>query len=222
MVRGRLRERACRTEVAAAPLSLVVKPAGVVHADDFGPEPIVTCQIRLDAAIHDAREWRAPLARWRWIVGGAAVRAALRLARVLRTRPRESDDVAESVIGVLASLEPPPETGSPPAWLARATAFLEDEVASGAACVRVAAAAAAVGVHPVHLTRVFRQHHGCTVSAFVSRRRAQRVALAGMSARGYSVIAHAAGFADHSHMNRAFRRETGLLPRDLGALGEDA
>ncbi|HYE94405.1 MAG TPA: helix-turn-helix transcriptional regulator, partial [Terriglobales bacterium] len=108
-----------------------------------------------------------------------------------------------------------------PPWLARAVDYLEGEIAAGAASVRVRDAAAAAGVHPVHLTRAFRRRFGCTVTAWARRRRVHRTAAELVDARGtLSTVAHGRGFADQSHMNRVFRRETGLLPAAFRDLAE--
>jgi AraC family transcriptional regulator len=73
--------------------------------------------------------------------------------------------------------------------------------------------ALAVGVHPVHLARVFRRHLGCSVAGYVRRLRLERAAtLLSLERSPISAVAHSCGFADQSHLTRALRRETGLTP----------
>jgi AraC family transcriptional regulator len=68
-------------------------------------------------------------------------------------------------------------------------------------------------VHPMHLAKLFRKRFGYSMGEWVRR---QRVAWAcDQLSRGtdtISSIAIAAGFADHAHFTRAFRRMTGSTP----------
>jgi AraC family transcriptional regulator len=79
---------------------------------------------------------------------------------------------------------------------------------------RLAEVAEIAGLHPMHLARIFRQRFGCSMGEFVRRR---RVAWAcEQLARGGDTIARvavSAGFADHAHFTRTFRRITGCTPQ---------
>jgi AraC family transcriptional regulator len=70
------------------------------------------------------------------------------------------------------------------------------------------------GVHPIHLAKLFRKRFGYSMGEYLRR---QRVAWAcdqlGRSTRTISSIAVDAGFADHAHFTRTFRRITGCSPR---------
>jgi AraC family transcriptional regulator len=107
--------------------------------------------------------------------------------------------------------DPAAGTGKkPPPWLLQATDLLHDRLAEP---LTLADIARAVGVHPVHVARVFRRHHRCTVGEYV---RGLRVDLAcrelAHSNASLSEIALAAGFPDQSHFSRVFKRVTGLTP----------
>lgn len=71
----------------------------------------------------------------------------------------------------------------------------------------------AVGVHPVHFAAVFRRFYGCSVGEYLRRRRLDHVrrklAETELPLAG---IAMEAGYADQSHMTRAFRRYIGMTP----------
>ena len=71
----------------------------------------------------------------------------------------------------------------------------------------------AVGIHPVHVARVFRAHRGMSPASYARELRlswaAQRLADSDASVCD---IAAQAGFADQSHFVRAFRRRTGMTP----------
>jgi AraC family transcriptional regulator len=70
-----------------------------------------------------------------------------------------------------------------------------------------------VDVHPAHLARAFRQHFRVPLGSYVRRLRldwaASRLA---DSAESLANVAVAAGFADQSHLTRAFKRHTGHTP----------
>lgn len=70
------------------------------------------------------------------------------------------------------------------------------------------------GVHPAYLSRAFRRHTGETLSALVRRLRLEHAAerlARGTESIGY--IGLDAGFADHSHFTREFKRATGTTPQ---------
>jgi AraC family transcriptional regulator len=98
----------------------------------------------------------------------------------------------------------------PPRWLVQARELVYDRFAERLALEEIAGA---VGVHPVHLCRVFRQKYGCTLGDYVRKLRmdfASRQLLT--SQKSLVEIALAAGFADQSHFTKAFRRSTGMTP----------
>jgi AraC family transcriptional regulator len=69
------------------------------------------------------------------------------------------------------------------------------------------------GVHPIHLARAFRAHHGCSVGEFVGRVRVHRAARS-LTDSDVPVahIAEDSGFYDQSHLTRVFKRHVGLTP----------
>jgi AraC family transcriptional regulator len=77
----------------------------------------------------------------------------------------------------------------------------------------LAEVAAIAGVHPMHLAKLFRKRFGYSMGEFVRR---QRIGWAcdqlSRDAGTISSIAARAGFADHAHFTRTFRRVTGCTP----------
>ena len=77
----------------------------------------------------------------------------------------------------------------------------------------LAEVAVMVGVHPMHLAKLFRRRHGCSMGEFVRRRRiAWACGQLADESRTIASIAADAGFADHAHFTRTFRRLTGCTP----------
>jgi AraC family transcriptional regulator len=97
-----------------------------------------------------------------------------------------------------------------PKWLSRATDLLRAEFDQN---VTVARVAAEVGVHPFHLSRVFRHFHQQTIGEYVKRLRVQFACRKLFEPeRELAAVALAAGFADQSHFTRAFKEITGMTP----------
>jgi AraC family transcriptional regulator len=102
------------------------------------------------------------------------------------------------------------EERSRPAWLDRAFELLQESYRESFTLGEIAAQ---VGVHPIHLSRVFRKHYGCTMAEFLNRLRVQFACRALAEGRaGLAGVASDAGFADQSHLSRVFKACTGQTP----------
>jgi AraC family transcriptional regulator len=101
----------------------------------------------------------------------------------------------------------------PPRWLLRAHDLLHDRFADRLALGEIAAA---VGVHPVHLARMFRKQYACTLGDYARRLRVEfacrRLATTDTP---LSHIALSAGFSDQSHFNKTFRRQMRMTPGEF-------
>lgn len=207
---GQLREGVGRVEEDAQPLSIVVKPARVIHTDEIGPAGARLLQI----AVRDDRSWqRLPMGRWRWLHTGTGLR---RMLRILRDLQDDTAGVEDGVLELLAELgEPdPPDRRPPPFWLRLAREVLDDFAADQ---LSVRQLADQVGVHPVSLTRAFRRHYRLSVSAYRRHVRLRQAAGA-MGRRNLSCVAQEAGYADHAHLCRDMRALTGLTPSEYRRL----
>ena len=97
-----------------------------------------------------------------------------------------------------------------PKWLRLAEEFLHDNFSTSVAFDDVARCA---GVHPVHLARVFRKKHGCTIGEYLRRLRVEYAAQQIVTTQGsIGDIAIAAGFADQSHLTKTFKAHFGFTP----------
>lgn len=101
-------------------------------------------------------------------------------------------------------------TSVAPRWLGRAVDYLHAHYAEAPT---VADIAEAVGVHPAHLSRMFRRFKGVTVGDYLRQLRieAAREKLASTEL-SLGEIALQAGFSDQSHFSRLFRAATGHTP----------
>ena len=97
-------------------------------------------------------------------------------------------------------------------WLSKARDFLNERFQEP---LTLAGVAEFAGVHPVSLARAFRRTHHCTVGEYVRKLRIE-FACQKLTASDASLveIAFSAGFSEHSHLCRTFKRLTGLTPSE--------
>lgn len=108
----------------------------------------------------------------------------------------------------------------PAAWLLRIRETIHDGFKTPAS---LAVLAADAGVHRGQLTREFRRHFGVTIGEYIRARRASRAwDLVTRSDLSLVEIAGECGFADQSHLTRAFRRAYGTTPGRHRAEGRRA
>jgi AraC family transcriptional regulator len=204
-------------ESRCAPGSVLVHPAGHVHADRIGREGARCINVEFEPGLlhGDAARTFAP-----WLQGEHHVRlppatAALRrLAEALD----ETDDLAPLQVhaaaldllclAARARVAVPPERRSRP--IERVVDRLEAALDAPPTLDELARIAE---LHPHHLMRVFRAQRGETIGGYVRRRRLEGADDA-LRDGGLPVveIALRAGFCDQSHFTRAYRRQFGRTP----------
>jgi|CXWL01.1.fsa_nt_gi AraC family transcriptional regulator len=194
-------------------LSVAVKDAGVVHADEFGPGE--TRMVRLElpagtlAALLDDPD-RNPV--WRWRHDPAVARPFLALVGDALSGAGSFPADDPRVLDLLAALTARPATrsGSTPRWLEQIVAHLRAEWQPR---LTVAAVARQAGVHPVYLARCFRRWYGIGVAEELRRLRLRRAAaLLIDEPDSVAAAAYDAGFADEPHFCRTFGQAAGLSP----------
>jgi AraC family transcriptional regulator len=86
--------------------------------------------------------------------------------------------------------------------------------------IRLQALAASVGISPRHFERAFRQAVGVPAHVYVTEQRlaAARHFLLAQPSLTIEEIARRVGFSSSSHLASAFRRQTGVSPREFRAL----
>jgi AraC family transcriptional regulator len=114
------------------------------------------------------------------------------------------------VVAETSRLDARRKPGKHPRWLAQARELIHAHFADS---LTITAIAQTVGIHPVHLSRVFRNHHQCTIGEYIRRLRIDFVCheLSNTSA-SLADIAYEGGFYDQGHLSRVFKRVTGLTP----------
>jgi len=107
-------------------------------------------------------------------------------------------------------------TRRPPAWLIKARELLSVHYREPLTLGQIAES---IGVHPVYLASAFRTHYGSSVGEYVRQLRLEYVSREIASTDGpITNIAVKAGFADHSHLTKTFKKLTGLTPLQYRSL----
>jgi AraC family transcriptional regulator len=196
------------------PSALMFHPAGEPHADrwhDMGGRSfhVDISEARARAIAENARVLNIPAVFEHGMVPW--------LARRLYGEYRRRDDLAllameGLVLEILAEVSRHrvhPER-TPPRWLLRARDLLQARFTEDLTLNEIGTE---VGVHPVHLARVFRRQFNCTPGDYVRRLRVDAACrLLATSELPLVEIALTAGFADQSHFTKTFRRLVQMTP----------
>ncbi|HEX8877702.1 MAG TPA: helix-turn-helix domain-containing protein [Phycisphaerales bacterium] len=213
VVRGVFAERIDGAGRAGPGLSVIVKPAGVVHETLCGSGCCQTVSLELPSRIESQlRVKLGAFARVGHEDDAELTAALIALWRRALERDIANDDAwVERWWGSCGALMGRERVG-------RSDGRLATALAVGARGGSAGEAADAVGVHRVHLCRLFRAANGRGTAANFRRARVRRA----IDEMGRSVslagVASGCGFADQAHMTRAFVRETGTTPGVLRGL----
>jgi AraC family transcriptional regulator len=197
VLQGTFLEESLRGTLVAEAGTVATRPYGMPHTNRFGPDGAAIL-----AVIPDRDRFGEPISQWTRSDIPAAFRAGLRLIA------RDEDALAE----LLAAISP--RARADRLLAVRARRRLDDPDQH----VSVSALADAMNVHPVHLARQFREVYGVSLREYRTLELVRRATALVLGTRiPLSRIAHECGFADHSHMCRAFRRVAGWSPSRLRA-----
>ena len=218
---GDYRERYGREHKQFGPFTLAYRPAGVPHQDEIGPRGVRFFEIEIRPS------WRRRIQECSGSLdtahdecaGGGMLWLAVKLFRETHAPEEDGDLLIEGLlaelVGAVAHM-PREATKDAPQWLGRVVDMLEAEYCERLTLEDLAQEA---GVHPVHLSRVFRRCAGEGIGEYVHRLRIRAACEKMLSSRmSLAEISLATGFADQSHFTRSFRRITGMSPGALRQL----
>jgi AraC family transcriptional regulator len=206
-------EKYGRRDVQFRPFTLSFRPAGVPHQDEVGPKGAHMFGIEVEG------EWQRRLQSCSSNLsiaydfeGGELLWLGLKLYSETRTPLDAHDLQVESLVSeLLGCVACKPERSSvAPFWLRRIMEKLRAEFSERLTMDELAREA---GVHPVHLSRVFRRVTGKGIGEYVHRLRIREACERMLDPeRSLADISCDLGFADQSHFTRAFRVITGMSP----------
>ena len=215
LLEGDYRERYGHQQTDFRPFTIAFRPAAVPHQDEIGPKGVRFFEIEIRPSWHQRlRDCSATLSQpYDDRGGGELVWLGMKLFRETRASGLVSDLCVETLLAEMlgAVARKPREniTDAPP-WMNRIVDKLRTECCERLTLDELGYEA---GVHPVHLSRVFRKVVGEGIGDFVHRLRI-RAACEQMLIPEITLaeIALATGFADQSHFTRTFRKVTGMSP----------
>ncbi|WP_422012838.1 AraC family transcriptional regulator [Roseateles sp.] len=208
---GRYRSSARGVSELLGPGDALWNPPGTRHQDRFVDTQgrfvalSLPAQQAADLALQDGGARCLGAAAQQMAQGLALQPVALDLGGLLQVEDRCRQLCA------LSQPRPPQEVRETrePAWLRRCMEQLVDECEQP---LRLAALAAAAGVHPVSLSRAFRRHYGTSPGRLQRRALLNRAARRLRDGQAIADVAAQLGFADQSHFTRLFRAEYRCTP----------
>jgi AraC family transcriptional regulator len=218
LLHGSYRETHSAGVRECGPATAVLHPPGEVHADHFLDGGRIfrfeitdsESNLYLTRAIWDTAELRNGRVRC------LAARLYRESCNPDRFSPLAGEALALEIISEATRYGLARDNCGTPPWLATATELLHETLPENLTVQRIANV---VGIHPVHLARVFHRRHGCSIGEYI---RKWRVEVASRQlATGTSPIAEVAavaGFADQSHLCRTLKTESGLTPKEFRAI----
>jgi AraC family transcriptional regulator len=226
--RGSFRETNRRGVDVCKAGMLHVRPSEEPHSNQFDADGtrLLIVDVPLEPTFAD-RRIRRLLGRAALVYDGAVRTLAGKLLWELHHCDQASDLAIEGLLlALLAQLvratsnEHAFGTDQPvTARLERAREFID---AHFARALQLAEIATVAGLHPSSLARAFKRRYEVTPWQYQRRRQIEWVkAELLLGDRPISTIAHEAGFADHSHLTRAFRAVEGTAPSKVRRASRD-
>jgi len=199
-------------------LGLSINPAGESHASRFCANEARCLVVEvIPDNLTLSGEFAKVLERPLYIEGASPVALALRVYRELKAADAVSPLLVEGLMLEIVALAARDAVkggaADPPRWLLRARDYLHAHFNEHVSLQQLSQV---VGVHPAHLSRMFRRHYRRAVGEYVRELRLDKsVRELCDPERTLAEIAAAAGFYDQSHFANAFRRHTGVTPAEF-------
>ena len=199
------------------PTALVYYPPDVSHGEEHftrGRHFLVEVDRK---GLEKVQDYGASLREPILVGGDSSLWLAARMYREFTERDGFSTLVLESISTelLIAASRQYSQTAErrPPPWLEKVKERLREHFSEPPGLHELSKA---VGIHPTHLARVFRQFEHRTVGDYVRevRIRYARQRILGSNAPLLE-IALDAGFADQTHFTRSFKRITGMTPGEF-------
>ena len=192
--------------------SVIFHPPGDAHANAVGPRGTMSLNVEITPELWDELADGAEMVSGRVLSGDVEWLAAAVWREFHREDAAAALGMDEAVALLCASLREN-QRCSGTASVRRLDLSAEYISQHLTPAPRLAEVAQVAGVHPMHLARLFRRRFGYSMGEFVRRRRiAWACGQLANSDATIAAIALAAGFADHAHFTRTFRRITGFPP----------
>ncbi|MCO6512293.1 MAG: helix-turn-helix transcriptional regulator [Aridibacter famidurans] len=219
LVEGNYAEFYGTRRLVCDPLTVLWCPPGVTHSNEFGNSGGRIFYIELAKGSLDLLQAYSTIPESFATRKPALVSLALRIRREFEGWEAHSPLLVEGLIWEMLAVsihQNERRDRRPPDWLKRVMTMLHDNFRQGVSMNRLAAEA---GVHPVHLSQVFREFKNRSVGEYIQDLRVNLSARLLLEDKmTISEVAIAAGFSDQSHLTRVFKRRMNTTP---GAFRKD-
>jgi len=215
MIEGVCEEAYGRKTRLVRPSALVFHPAGEPHANrwhDGGGRVfhIDISQTRAEAIRAYAPIQNSPAEFQSGVAPWLADRLYREYQRLENASLLAMEGLALEILAETSRNRVPSSERKPPRWLHRARELLHARFTENFSLGEIGSE---VGVHRVHVARVFRRHFGCTLGDYLRKLRIESACRQlATSDLPLIEIALSAGFADQSHFTKTFRRLRQMTP----------
>ncbi len=215
---GFYQERFGRRSYPCDQATVMLKPAGEFHSNDYGSGDTHCVMIEFGALAAAQIAEFSNVLRDLWTVrGGPSAAAMSEICRELQFSDHASAIIIEGCIwralGHAERQRRSVRLAGRPAWLNRVEEYLREQPDSRMSLAEIAAT---VSVHPAHLNKVFKRHVGISVGAYLRQLQVERARqLLANPDIPLARIAADAGFFDQSHFTRVFKSATGTTPAEF-------
>ncbi|WP_100640675.1 helix-turn-helix domain-containing protein [Alteromonas facilis] len=214
LLSGQAHEHNINTELYQTKGVAEYKPVGYKHSNRIGPNGALFLSINL-ASEDDAFVAEFGKLNWGLVQVSTAKNLWKSMCSLMFQPMRSLDvDVDELVLGLISSSVQENHTiKTAPSWLRLAEQALHETE------LNIEQIADDVGVHRVHLSRVFQSHFGLSITEYRQSLALQKGISAILShEEAISSASASAGFADQSHFTRVLKKQFGVTPKALRSL----
>ena len=224
LLNGNYWEQFGRKRITYKPLTVMFHPPGMTHVDEIGPAGGRFFNVEVKTELMDRlRECMGRVDLDSSLHAGDLAWLAMRLYREHKEADACSVLTIEGLVLEMLALVGRLKDSNlrdQPRWLSIAVDLLHAEFRSN---LKVQDIAHEIGVHPFHLSRVFRTVHRQTIGEYVHKLRvAYACKMLALPDCDLATVALSAGFADQSHFTKVFKNLTGMTPGAFRQISTDS
>ena len=215
IVKGSSAEVLSKGPVHCSAQSLIIMPAGEVHANHYDRAGCLSLVIEIKPPRLESISGYSRVLDEFSLTSGAAFSIVLKriykeLLVMDTASPLAMEGLTLELLSNLSRSSSRVAKYGRPRWLRQAFDYVHAHFTEA---IRLDDVAKSIGVHPVHLARTFRESYGLTLGEQVRALRVEfACTLLSTSDTRLAEIAAASGFSDQAHFSRVFRQHVGVTP----------